>query len=335
MPIIARRVLLVLILLFVSTRELEAQRWREPPTLGECETWMAQLAAGDTAAMSALTYGYIPGCAAAPYALASAVRAARPSQDTTFLRALAGDAGDVRDVNLFAAALEVAGDRSASNASRVMSLLVVVAHMGLSQDPLVLNRSQLFTQALPASGPCGFELPGDGGPAIDNALPEDAELLAAQVMDGIRYNTAEPALLRNLARCARTTVSFDIPPQVDPTKLQLSYQCGNRFWIRNQSGAQLPVTMKITADNGATESFFTEVPATHFVILYEALMTGTVEMWYNGHRVATSRTPGRSGATAPLMSSDSRMIGRAKRACHTARVSVTDRAPAHGSGQQG
>lgn len=80
----------------------------------------------------------------------------------------------------------------------------------------------------------------------------------------------EPALLRNFAGCARTSAPGEIPPQIDVSKVRLTYLCGDSFTNRDQTGATIPVTMKITADNGVTDSHFKQVPATNFAIRYLA-----------------------------------------------------------------
>jgi len=295
MTFLTRRALAILVLGGLTARPLGAQILHEPPAPTECAAWAAQLAAGGPDALQALTYGYLPGCPdLAPGALASAIRAARPSQDVAFLRDLAANAGEVPDKEVLRAALEVAGDKEASDASRVMALLVVVAHMGSSQDVSGLDRSQLFTQPLPGSGVCGFELKGSwGGPASTSyRLPRDAKRLAARTIDAIRYDADEPPLVRNLARCARSVIPWRIPPQVDATKIRMKYVCENVFTIRNGTGAGLPVEMIITAGNGSSERHDMNLPAGGSAIRYVAPVTGTVQMRYDGQLVTTVANTG-------------------------------------------
>jgi hypothetical protein len=203
-----------------------AQRLGESATSTECDAWRSQILAGGAAALEVLTYGNVPACPSmAPEVLASAIRAARPTRDTAYLGRLAGVAGDVRHELVFSAALEVASDKSASTPSRVMSLLVAVAQLGSGEDIPGSTRPQLFTQTLPSAGVCGFGIAGSAA-LIDAPLPGDAERLAARTIDAIRYDAGEPALLRSLARCARSVISNDIPPQADVTKINAGTYTG-------------------------------------------------------------------------------------------------------------
>jgi hypothetical protein len=280
----------VLALTFLAAPALSAQLQAPPPTFEECTEWATQLAAGDTAALRVLTFGNLPACPdIAPTALADAVRAARSVQDTAYAGRLVSEAARVRAPGIFAAAQEVTADRSASSVGRVMGLLILVAQMGFSHDIHGVAQSQLFTEARPSNRPCAFSI---GGSGRDDEQQADTDRLAARTIDGIIYDSTEPLLLRNLARCARAMIPRGIPPQIDVTKLRIGYSCGNRFHIRNQTGAELFVTLRITEENGAKHSIGRRVIATPLVQLYEAHVKGTVEMWHDGQRLATVANAG-------------------------------------------
>ncbi len=280
-------------LALVPAAALGAQGWGDPPTAAECQGWASDLAAGGAAALDAVTYGSLPGCpAVAPGALAGAIRAARSARDTTYLGRLAGVSAQVRDPAVFAAALEVVGDGRASSESRVMGLLVAVSSLGGSQYMPGHPVPQLFAEALPASGVCGFAA-GESGVAIDNPLAADADRQAARVIDAILYGSGEPALVQNLARCARSTVGSEIPPQVDVAAIKVDYVCGNTFRVQNHSGADVTLTITTTAPDGTSQAEDHVVPAKGGWTQLDTPVAGTVQVTYDGTPVATVANTGR------------------------------------------
>lgn len=288
-----RGVLAAALLCAAPVCALRAQGWSTPPTAERCGEWTAGLAAGGAAALNAVTYGNLPACpSTAAAALAGAVRAARSAADTAYLGRLASTAGDVKDPAVFAAALEVAADGSATDGARVMALLVTVAQLGSSQDVEDRTRPQLFTDPLPATGICGFEI-ASTGPAIDHPLPADAERQAAQVIDGIRSGRREPALLQNLARCARSVISADIPVQVPLTGIKVDYVCGNRFRVQNHSGAAVTLNVTTTAADGSSGTVDVAAPDIGGWTSFTAATGGTAQVRYQGQLIATVANGGR------------------------------------------
>ena len=271
---------------------LSAQGWGDPPTAEECQEWTAGLAAGGAAALEAVTYGRLSSCTgAAPGALAGAIRGARTARDTAYLGRLAGVAAQVRDPAVLAAALEVAGDGRASSEARVMGLLVTVSSLGGSQSVRGHTRPQLFTQALPATGLCGFDIDASGA-VIENPLPADAERQAARVIDGILYGSGEPALVQNLARCARFVVA-EIPVQVDLAKIRVDYVCGNTFRVQNHTGAEVTLTITTTAADGTIEAEAHVFPSKGGWTHFDAPLAGPIQVTYDGTPVLTVANPGR------------------------------------------
>lgn len=287
------RVALVAAAILLAPAALRAQGWVDPPTSTQCQAWTSDLAAGGQPAMDVLTYGNVAGCTdAAPGTLAGAIRAARASRDTAYLGALAVVAGQVRDPAVFGAALEVTGDGRASSESRVMGLLVIGSSLGASQYLPGYTRPQLFTQALPATGVCGFA-GGDSGPVIDHPLPADAERQAARVIDAIRFGGGQPALVQNLARCARSSVDPEVPPQVDVAGIRVDYVCGNDFRVQNHTGTELTLRFTTTAADGSATAEDFPFPAIGGWTQVTTPVSGTVQVSYDGQPVATVANPGK------------------------------------------
>jgi hypothetical protein len=264
-----------------------------PPTAAQCQAWASGLAAGGAAALEVVTYGNIATCTdAAPAALAGAIRGARTARDTAYLGRLAGTAGGVRDPAVFAAALEVAGDGRASSEARVMGLLVTGSSLGSSQYVSGYTRPQLFTQALPADGVCALAAKG-GSRVIDNPLAADARRQAARVIDGIVYASGQPALVQNLARCARSAVGAGIPPQVDGPGIRVDYVCGNTFRVQNHTGTDVTLAITTTAPGGAPETEDHVFPAKGGWTHFDAPTAGSIQVTYDGTPVATVANTGR------------------------------------------
>lgn len=268
-------------------------RLAAPPSAEECHRWATALNGG-------VLTGWLAYCPElAPSAFAAAVRAARLLTDTAYLSGLAARAGDVRDLRIFDAALEVAADGRASDRARIMSLLITVSQLGSSQDVAFhsIARSALFTQVLPAEGMCGFGPASRDGVAFDNGLPDDANRRAARVIDGIRFANGTSALLRNFARCARSAVGRDIPPQVDVSQIRLDYVCGTEFRIQNHTGVWLDMSYVVKDASGATVDAASVAPPakggwTHFETSSRVTL-GTLYLNYDGVQIAAAQATGK------------------------------------------
>ena len=153
------------------------------------------------------------------------------------------------------------------------------------------TRPQLFTQALPADGVCAFAV-ATGGKEIDHPLPADADRQAARVIDGIVHG-GDPALVQNLARCARSVVA-SIPPQVDVSMLRVDYVCGNTFRVQNHTGAELTLTIVTTAADGTGVAEDQVVPAKGGWTSFDTPFAGPIEVTYDGKPLLTVANAGRS-----------------------------------------
>jgi hypothetical protein len=262
-----------------------------PPSAAQCSEWLAGLAAGGATALEAVTYGNAPACPGAAPVLAQAVRGARALSDTAYLGRLASAAGEVRDIGIFTAALEIADDGAAANAGRVMALMVTVAQLGSGQDLEGYTRPELFTQPVSASVGCGFALASEAFTA-DHGLPADADRRAARVIDRI-VREREPALVQNLARCARTSIAADVPLQVDVAKVKVDYVCGSEYRVQNHSGSTLLLNLAVTGNDGVTRTSAVSAPGIGGWTRFVAPATGTLQMTYDGQPVATVANGGR------------------------------------------
>lgn len=281
----------MLTLLGVSAVALGAQGLAPPPSTEECQGWVQDLGAGGARALDALTYGWLGGCptVAAP-ALAGAIRNARSAQDTVYLGRLAAQAANVRDPQVLDAALALAGDRTASDRARVTAILVLLGQRGSGLTVGDTPLPALFTEKLPATGTCGFNV-ATGGFAIENPLPDDHVRRIARVLDGIRYQNGESALLRNLARCARTGTLSEVPPQVDVSRIRLAYVCENRFRIQNHTPEFLVLSYTVA---GTGESWDVTARSGGGWTDFTADSAGTVQLTYDGQVVATAANTSKS-----------------------------------------
>jgi len=204
---------IVILSLFAASVDAYAQRFGPDPSAEECQQWAAALEAGGAEAVDVLRRGVIPLCpAVAPSALTKALRVARSSTDTAYLRPLALDAGSVVDPAVFRAALDLAADRGSTDRARITALLVVVAHLGRAQDVPGWTVADFLTREVPADEFCLFGPAYSHQTAIDNGLPNDYEREAARVIDSILHRNGESRFVRSFARCARSAVGPDIPP---------------------------------------------------------------------------------------------------------------------------
>lgn len=287
-----RTLLLILALIGGPAVSLHAQGLGAPPTPAQCEAWTRSLAAGGQEALDALTYGSISDCpeTGGP-ALSTAVRSARAVEDTTYLSRLAGQAARFRDPAVFDAALTLFADRNASPRARVMSLMVLAGQLGSSMDVQEMTPPEVFTRPVTVRVGCGFGVAAGSLTSVDHGLPANHERRAARVIDAIRHAHGEPALVQNLARCSRTLISSEIPPQVDVSKIRLDYVCGNTFRIQNHTPEYLMLSYTVAGTGEAADVTARSGGGwTHF----NTDTAGTVQLIYDGEVVATVANTGKS-----------------------------------------
>ncbi len=199
------------------------------------------------------------------------------------------------DARVVDAGLTLAADRRAPDHASVLGILVLVGQLGASPSLPGVPMGDLFTARRLSVGPiCGFQI-SIGGPGVENPLPVDYERRIARVIDGIMYAKGEPDLLQDLARCARSSVDPDIPPQVDVSKIRLDHVCGNKFRIQNHTPAYLVLSYVVVAPDGSiAEEADVTAPAISGWTSFTVGAAGTVRLTYDGQLVATAANIGQS-----------------------------------------
>jgi hypothetical protein len=206
---------------------------------------------------------------------------------------LALDAGDVVDPAVFRAALDLAADRGATDRARIMALLVVVAHLDRAQDVPGWTISDFLTREVPADEFCSFGVPYSY-PAVDNGLPNDYEREAARVIDSILHRNGESRLVRSFARCARSAVDPDIPPQVDIRKIRLDYVCETTFRVQNHTGVDLVVSYVLTDAAGTViDEADIGAPAKGGWTSFTVEGLGTLVLSYDGKEIGRAEATGK------------------------------------------
>ncbi|HEX7091537.1 MAG TPA: hypothetical protein VF192_15460 [Longimicrobiales bacterium] len=261
-----------------------AQGLRPRPSEADCATWREDLAAGDSAALHAVTYGWLAACDdVGAIALADAIRAAGAERDTAYLFRLATQAAQIRDARVFDAAIGLAEERGASVPARAAAILILTAQLGSGWDYPGVSGAELLTQPLPGNDLCG---PGTSSPgfATDNGLPADHRRRAAAVLDAIAQH-GHP-LLRNLARCSRAAVGAGIPPQIDVSRVRLRNVCGTTFRVHNNTPEFLVFSYTVV---GTDETRDLPIQA-HDHAEFTTTNEGTVQLLYDGRVIAEEST---------------------------------------------
>jgi hypothetical protein len=143
-------------------------------------------------------------------AVATALRNARSSSDVDYLDRLAGTGRWLRDGNFFAAALDVAGDRSATVTARLRALIVLLYATRLAQQPIrgvPISSRDLLSAFDEHSGlprpTCGLGRvsTGEVPPYDGSPMPTDYEAKIAALATRIFRDTTEPQDVRSAVFC--------------------------------------------------------------------------------------------------------------------------------------
>lgn len=224
------------------------------PSAEACDGWSRALEAGGPGAVKALTEGWLAACDVGPSSMAAAVQRAGTLTDRSLLFALATQAGQLTHPSILQAALALAADRGATREGRIAGFMILSGQLGETATLLIppagtLADTSVFIITPPASGLCGptplLEAPE---PPAAVPLPDDAGRPVARVLDRIRFDAGEPEQIRNLARCYRSSVGPDIPPQIDLTGVTAALVCQNRFRVHNPTLAALSFDYGLESD---------------------------------------------------------------------------------------
>jgi hypothetical protein len=154
------------------------------------------LAAGHPAPREEWALGVVWNCAEAGPTLARSLSAARASTDTAYLNALTAPSNRIRDGSVFAAAANLAQDRSASVPARVAAFrtLIFAVRPGWYVDFASLMDPNIVQCFLPPS-PHSRILNG-------TPLPADYVAQVGSLASRIRGDSTEPRVVRSAANCA-------------------------------------------------------------------------------------------------------------------------------------
>lgn len=162
----------------------------------DCRLAEQVLSTGHPAPREEWALGVIWNCPDAGATLAAALTAARTSADTAYLNALTAPFIQLRDGQVFAAALTVAGDRGASLPARVAAIrtLMYAVRPGGYVDPAALPN--------PRTVNC-FGMPSPHSEVLNGApLPSDYLAQVHALMSQIQSDTSEAEGIRHAANCA-------------------------------------------------------------------------------------------------------------------------------------
>jgi hypothetical protein len=142
-------------------------------------------------------FAVIRTCRDGGAALAQAIRANRTSGDTAFLNALTEPAIQLRDGDVYTAAMEVAADRGASREARVFAIRTIIWSMypGGGIDYSALSDG---SQGCLGQGPSTHTEVTQG-----TSLPSDYVARAKSLARTLTEDGMEPAAVRRAASCLR------------------------------------------------------------------------------------------------------------------------------------
>ena len=224
--------MLAAVIVVTAPQIAKAQTISAPPiTDAQCAAAVSDLNAGQTTGQ----WDILGQCGeAGTAAVVAALRAARSNTDSSYLKRLKTLASSIRHPDMLLASQEVALDNTAGVGARAISLLILLAQY---DNSLVLPFNLSWTKftTVPMKSACRLYHAEDAQYAQQVAMQSDYLTTVASTADQIAHNGTEPAVLRDLASCVRTSVSNKVPRTVSPTDLTVTYVCGNKFHIANAS----------------------------------------------------------------------------------------------------
>jgi hypothetical protein len=162
----------------------------------DCRLAEQALSTGHPAPREEWALGVVWNCRDAGPVLAAALTGARASSDSAYLNALTAPLIRLRDGYVFAAALALAGDRSASLHARAAAIraLMYAVRPGGYVDPAALSN--------PRAVNC-FGTPSPHSEVVNGApLPSDYLEQARALMSRVTGEQSEPEGIRHAATCA-------------------------------------------------------------------------------------------------------------------------------------
>lgn len=267
---------------------LAAQRIVGPAmTLAECTAALAALSTGDR---DASKWVRVHECGAAgAAALASTLANVQAETDTLYLSGLLFAATHIQSRDVFAAAVQQFLDASGTAQARVSALSIVLGQREPGGGGWPLGRSWSDMVATPLEAPCLLGSGVHGFYSSIQSAPTPADLQqAAAAFDEVANRHGDPAVIRALARCARTVLLTEVPEAINPALVTLTYECGTRFKVQNLDSKWISVTYRVV---GTTEQGRLSVPGMGQRV-WETDATGTVEILSGGEVIKTAPNAG-------------------------------------------
>jgi hypothetical protein len=264
----------------------------EPMTAAECQAAASTIRPTDP---SGASWSRVAQCGSVGgTALANALDAARTATDSVYLRSLLSVGSRIRDPNLFAMALGIANDRAASDASRIIAMLIALQQVDNHND-LAMGLSWSQTVTDPWGTSCRQLVPEHEGARYNSetALPANAAVQLGARLDSVIFAAPpnSPAVT-DVAKCVRVQMSGATPDSVDPGSITLSYVCGNTFRVTNASAKWIDVGYAVVNSNETGDLEVAPNSSRNF----EVDIKGAVALTYLGQVV---RQTANGGAVCP------------------------------------
>jgi hypothetical protein len=219
-----------------------------------------------------------------------AFRAARVETDTAYLQALYGTMARLRDSAIFQTALEMMLDPGATNQARGTAILTAVSQHAF-RISLPLNQS--FGEVVTGMSGTGCRLVShhvhSGQNRSPSPLPADHVQRFGAAIDRVLDASSTPAVVRDLAGCARRVIGGILAKSVPLSSISLEYVCGNRFRVRNRSREWIQVSW--TGVGSAHSQGFVVPPDSS--VVHTARWPDSTRLHYEGKLVQTAPNRGK------------------------------------------
>lgn len=229
----------------------------------------------------------LPSCGrAGGRELAKALQDARTETDPAYLQRLYGAMANIRDPDVFRAAMAVMEDEGASAQARSTAILVAVAqHDNAVGLPLNLSLADALR-----SERCRMLPFTHAGYRSTTPLPADYREQLGRALLNLSAAPGTPDLVKTFVDCTRPVMLGAIADAVPTSAIGLTYLCGNRYRVDNQSTESVQVSYKVsgTKDQGGFS-----VPAKG-TFTFTTRKRGNTSLHYRGKLVQTVENGGKA-----------------------------------------
>jgi hypothetical protein len=249
------------------------------PSSSECQAAAAALAGGARGA----EWESLPGCGkVGGRALARALEAARHETDAAYLDRLYGNMASIKDPAVFAASLAVMQDPAASPEARATAILVAVAqHDNALSLPVTVSLKDLLGGT--ATSQCRLVPTSHASYRSSSPLPADYLQQLGKAMLQLKASADTPDLVRNFIECVRPATLAAVADAVPTSAIRLSYVCGNRYRVENQSTEPVKVSWAVSGIRAKGQILVPPGGAKTFT----AQQRGPTTLYYRGKEVQT------------------------------------------------